>query len=84
MTVMKLLNKLLLMLKMLLASWTFDSAVVRPTLSLAAHDEEAEEDLEGAYEDDELANEAENLRIAEKDFDEVEAKIAAKIYKIYS
>lgn len=60
-----------------LASWTFDSAVVRPTLSLAAHDEEAEEDLEGAYEDDELANEAENLRIAEKDFDEVEAKIAA-------
>ena len=54
----------------------FDSAVVRPTLSLAAHDEEAE-DLEGAYEDDELANEAENLRIAEKDFDEVEAKIAA-------
>ncbi|RCK54320.1 Sphingolipid long chain base-responsive protein PIL1 [Candida viswanathii] len=54
-----------------LASWTFDSAVVRPTLSLAAH-----EDEEGAYLDDELANEAENLRIAEKDFEEVEAKVA--------
>ena len=54
-----------------LASWTFDSAVVRPTLSLAAH-----EDEEDAYLDDELADEAENLRIAEKDFEEVEAHVA--------
>ena len=53
-----------------LASWTFDSAVVRPTLSLAAHDDE------GAYHDDELANETENLRIAEQDFDQGEAAIA--------
>ena len=64
-----------------LASWTFDSAVVRPTLSLAAHDEEAEEDLEGAYEDDELANEAENLRIAEKILMKLKLKLLLKIYK---
>ncbi|KAI3406270.1 PIL1 [Candida oxycetoniae] len=53
-----------------LGSWTFDSAVVRPTLSLAAHDEEHYD------EEDELENEAENLRITEKNFDNAQPELA--------
>ncbi|KAK7681285.1 Eisosome core component [Cerrena zonata] len=42
-----------------LASWTFDSAVVRPTLSLANED----------YDDDQLIEETENLQVTEQDWD---------------
>lgn len=45
-----------------LASWTFDSAVVRPTLSLAAHEDEE-------YDVQDLAEEAENLQVTEQEWD---------------
>lgn len=44
-----------------LATWTFDCAVVKPTLSFAARDEEDEEEED----EDDLADEAENLKITE-------------------
>ena len=44
-----------------LASWTFDSAVVRPTLSLAAHED---------YEEDDLAEETDNLHVTEQEWEE--------------
>ena len=43
-----------------LASWTFDSAVVRPTLSLATHEHDDEYDV------DELAEDARNMQVTER------------------
>ncbi|QEL59953.1 sphingolipid long chain base-responsive protein PIL1 [Candidozyma auris] len=43
-----------------LANWTFDTAVVKPTLSFAAHEED--------YDADELAEETENLKVTEDEW----------------
>jgi hypothetical protein len=51
-----------------LASWTFDLAVVKPTLSLAAHEDE--------YDEDDLAEETENLQVTEQEWED-EHKAAA-------
>ena len=47
-----------------LASWTFDSAVVRPTLSLATHEHDDEYDV------DELAEDARNMQVTEKEWED--------------
>lgn len=52
-----------------LASWTFDSAAVRPTLLMAAHDDE--------YDVDDLAEETENLHTTEKEWEDENGKVAA-------
>ncbi|PVH14671.1 sphingolipid long chain base-responsive protein PIL1 [Candidozyma duobushaemuli] len=44
-----------------LAAWTFDTAVVKPTLSFAAHED---------YDADELAEETENLKVTENEWEE--------------
>lgn len=53
-----------------LATWTFDSAVVKPTLSFAAHEDEEE------YDDEDLVDEAENLKITEGQWAEEQKEVA--------
>lgn len=53
-----------------LASWTFDSAAVRPTLSMAAHEDDE-------YDVHDLAEETENLHTTEKEWDNENGDVVA-------